>query len=117
MTWPIDYTLPIDSPSGVLTLNNVGAQTIYLGQSSVTAITGLSLAPGTVLNIGLAPYGGTHISIATAEPVTLPKPKPTLGDHISHARLAIEKLPAGHARTMALHALTEASLWATEAKK
>jgi hypothetical protein len=117
MTWPVNYTMPIDYP--LLMIRNVGAQTLYLGGTQVTAAAGLPITPGAAVQVPLYAHTltGTTISIATDDQLTLPKPKPTLGDHISDARLAIEKLPAGHARTMALHALTEASLWATEAKK
>lgn len=117
MSWPVNYTVPVDYP--LLTIRNVGAQTLYIGGVAVTPASGLACVPGAAVQLPLyaQTLTGSSISIATDGQITLPKPKPTLGEHISDARLAIEKLPSGHARTMALHALTEASLWATEANK
>lgn len=119
MTWPVYTTAPVPIDYAQLAIHNVGAQTLYIGGSSVTPAAGLPIAPGRTVNLPMYPQTltGTSISIATDGQITLPRPKPTLGEHISDARKAIEKLPSGHARTMALHALTEASLWATEANK
>ena len=116
MTWPLNYPTPVDYAP--LSVHNVGPQTLYLGGTKVSSTSGLAISPGMVVQVPIYPtLTGMSLSIATDGQYALPKPKPTLGDHISDARLAIEKLPAGHARTMALHALTEASLWATEANK
>lgn len=118
MSWPITYNYPVPVDYVQIMVHNVGPQTLYLGGTKVSSASGLPITPGSVVQVPIAPtLTGMTLSIATDGQYTLPKPKPTLGDHISDARKTIEKLPASHARTIALHALTEASLWATEASK
>jgi hypothetical protein len=115
MSWPVTSytTYPYHQ---ALAIRNVGAQTIYIGGYDVTPTSGLAIAPGIVMNIPVAATGG-HISVSTDGQLTLPKPKPTLLECFSGVEDGIKALKKSHAREMALHALAEAQLWATEAKK
>lgn len=117
MTWPVNYPVPVDY--ALLSIRNVGAQTLYLGGTNVTPTSGLAISPGSVVQIPTYPQAltGASISIATDGQLTLPKPKPTVRELITDAKAAALKLGKSHAREMALNALAQAGLWIEEAGK
>lgn len=112
MTWPVNYTVPVDYP--LLTIRNIGAQTLYLGGNGVTPAAGLPCAPGNAVQMPLYAQTLTGMSLSIATDA-LPRPKPSARELITDAKAAALKLGKSHAREMVLNALAQAGLWLEEA--